>query len=67
MKRYIIKYRDEFCTAIEAKNPDEAMKKVQNENCKWECIGELHPEFFEHQTDHLTEDELYELGYGESR
>ena len=62
--RYIIKYRDEFSTLVEAENPDEAMRKAQNEECEWECIGELHTCFFEHQIDHLTEEQLYELGFG---
>ena len=64
MKRYLITYRGEFSTLVEAENADAAMKKAQNEECEWECIGELHPCFFEHQKDHLTEDELYNL-YGD--
>ena len=60
-KRFIIEYRGEFSTVVEAKNVNAAMKKAQTQECEWECIGELHPCFFEHQTDHLTEDELYAL------
>lgn len=64
IKRYIIKYRGEFSTVVEAKSFNDAMKKVQKTPYayQWECIGELHNDFFEHQTDDLTEKQLYELG-----
>jgi len=65
MKKYIVSYRDEFSTVVEANNPDEALNKAIK-NCahiEWDCVGDLWPEYFSHSRDHLSEDELDELGF----
>lgn len=52
MKRYIISYRNEFSTVIEAKSAKAALTKVEKNpwNYEWECIDDLHPEYFEDNT-----------------
>ncbi len=55
MKRYIITYRGEWSTVIEANSPEEAIQEACNHpNAhQWECISLLHPSFFEDQTDEI--------------
>lgn len=47
MKMYV-KYRDEFCATVNAKNIDEAIKKFTNDKKTiFKCCNELHYDYFE--------------------
>ena len=53
MSEYVIVYRNEFSTLVEAKNPEEAINKVSKNpwDYEWQCIGDLHVGFLEHDSE----------------
>lgn len=61
MKKYIISYRDEFSTIVEAKSARAALIKVEKKPYayQWECIGDLHSEYLEDNTDEILADAEY--------
>ncbi len=47
-ENYIVEYRGEFSTVIEADSEADAVDRViENSDRQWECVGELHSEFLE--------------------
>jgi len=48
MRHFIVVYRDEFSTVVEAKNQEEALKKVREKpyGYQWEIIGDTYDDFF---------------------
>lgn len=54
MKRYIIEYRGEFSTVIEAESSEDAIAKAEKLSgvIEWEPVGELHSDYFEDVSDH---------------
>jgi len=57
-KRFIISYRGEFSTVIDAQSPEDAIAIARKDHTylAWECVGDLWSEYFEDVTDEPYED-----------
>ena len=49
MKIYVLVYRDEFITEIEANSKEEAIEK--SKNADWQVLNDLHDDLIEFETD----------------
>ena len=60
MSNYIIEYRGEFSTVVEAESTQEAIAKVAEKpyGYQWECVGNLHVSFFTIGNDEGDDDGL---------
>lgn len=58
MTRFIVSYRSEFSTVVEANNKKDALAKVAEKpyGYQWEPIGDLHSDFLEIDDDDNYED-----------